>query len=123
MSTKVEEDPVFALRANPPLNTALGMVIELEGPVFFGQQDEDQFFAWLCSLTKHGKVEGRGSKIYLSLRAPVEDDTVKQLLVLCLRWGIDIAPLTILRAPSNRDWHLWSKPLSELSVSPWKNHA
>ncbi len=82
--------------------------IVLDGPVFFAQQDEEQFFGWLAALPAYAGVRGRGRQLHLELTLPVDPATVKSLLVICHRWEIDKAPLAPLKSEAV-SWHvLWA---------------
>lgn len=91
------------------------MEITIEGPVFFAQEDENRFFEWIYSLRAYDKVVGEGTDLRISLREPVDDESVRQLLVLCRRWCIDIQPLRQLRRPSNERLVLWEKNIIQAS--------
>lgn len=83
------------------------MEVIIEGPHFFAQEDEDRFFQWIYSLPAYERVTGIGTKLHIALREPVDDDTVKQLLIICRRWLIDVVPLGTLKHPSNEKFALW----------------
>ncbi|MBB5865895.1 hypothetical protein [Xanthomonas sp. 3058] len=79
--------------------------IVLDGPVFFAQQDEEQFFSWLAALPAYAGVRGRGCQLHLELTWPVDPATVESLLVICHRWEIDKAPLAPLKSEAV-SWHV-----------------
>ncbi|WP_051750047.1 hypothetical protein [Xanthomonas arboricola] len=81
--------------------------VQLEGPLFFAREDEERFFNWLYDLPAFLDVEGRGCVLHLRLTAPVDVDTVEQLLVICHRWKIDNAPLAPLKLGAVADHILW----------------
>jgi hypothetical protein len=72
--------PVF-----PNADRIAGMVVSIDGPVFYGQADEDHFFEWLGELPSFKQVVGVGQQLEITLREPVDDDTALGLIVLCER--------------------------------------
>ena len=92
------------------------MIISFEGPVFFASADEDQFFHWLGSLPEHQAIRGTGTTLELTLRTPVQPETVRQLLVIFRRWHLDVAPLLPLRSPETDGFVLWDTALREASA-------
>lgn len=98
------------------LTQALGpVIISFEGPTFFVQADEDQFFGWLRSLPECQDIRGIGTTLDLVLAAPVSSDTVQQLVVVFRRWNIEVTPLLPLRSLETDDFVLWNMALREES--------
>ena len=93
------------------------MLISFQGPEFFSQPDEDQFFRWLASLPEYKDVRGVGTAVELSLTAPVQAETVMLLLVIFHRWHVDVKPLLVLRSPETDGFVLWDTALGEASIS------
>lgn len=87
------------------------MIISFAGPVFYAPADEDQFFRWLSSLPEYQSIRGVGKELKLSLSYPVGPETVRQLLVIFLRWKLSVTPLLPLRSPETSSFLLWGVPL------------
>jgi hypothetical protein len=87
------------------------VIISFEGPRFFGQADEGHFFQWLRSLPEYKDIRGAGTTLHLTLAAPVQPETVKQLLVIFRRWRIGAEPLLGLRTPETSQFGLWDTDL------------
>jgi hypothetical protein len=98
------------------------VIISFEGPVFFAQADEDQFFRWLSSLPEYQGIRGIGTVLELTLSAPTSPDTVQQLLVIFRRWRIDVAPLLPLRSRETSNLALWDTALGE-ALGPGPNNS
>jgi hypothetical protein len=96
------------------------VVVELDGPVYHGESDEAHFFEWLGELPALEKVVGVGTKLEITLREPVDDESALGLIVLCDRWRVNMSPLRALRSTSNESWfasprrwfynQLWGSP-------------
>jgi hypothetical protein len=80
------------------------MLLVIDGPVFHGDSDEDHFFEWLAELPSFEKVVGVRTKLEITLREPVDDETALGLIVLCDRWRLDMKPLRGLRSRENEGW-------------------
>ena len=85
------------------------MEVIIEGPSFYDEEDENIFFNCLYSLPDFQDVKGKGVNLHIHLKEPVTDETIKQLVVTCRRWQIDIEPLKGLRRPSNSSLSLWEQ--------------
>ena len=83
------------------------MEVVIEGPSFYDTEDENIFFNCLYALPEYEEVKGQGVNLHIQLQEPVSDETIKQLVVVCFRWEIDIEPLRKLRRPSNNEFSLW----------------
>ena len=87
------------------------MEVVIEGPTYYDKEDEAIFFACLYSLPDYKEVIGKGRKLHIQLKEPVTEKTIIQLLILCRRWRIDIAPLLKFRHSSNNDIGLWEQEI------------
>jgi hypothetical protein len=83
------------------------MEVVIEGASFYDQEDENIFFNCLYSMPDYKDVKGKGINLHIQLKDPVSDETIKQLVITCRRWQIDIEPLKGLRRPSNSAMPLW----------------
>lgn len=93
------------------------VIISFEGPTFFAQADEDQFFRWIGSLPECQTIRGIGTTVHLTLSSPVQSETVRQLLVIFRRWHVHIAPLLFLRSPETDEFVLWDTALGGASTT------
>lgn len=82
------------------------MEVVFEGPLFSSQEDEDDFFESLYNLPQYAKVVGKGTKLYLELKSPIEKETVLCLLIAFKRWNIETIPLLTLKSllPESELW-------------------
>ena len=87
------------------------MEVVVEGPSFYDEEDENIFFNCLYSLPDYEDVKGKGLNLHIQLKDPVSDETIKQIVITCRRWKIDIEPLKILRRPSNESLSLWEEEI------------
>ncbi|TAA43456.1 hypothetical protein [Pseudoxanthomonas winnipegensis] len=87
------------------------MIISFDGPTFYAQADEDQFFGWLNSLDEFQDLRGVGRTLNLSLKEPVGPESVRQLLVIFRRWRLAIDPLLPLRTTQTTSFALWDADL------------
>ncbi|WP_282269902.1 hypothetical protein [Stenotrophomonas sp. PS02298] len=92
------------------------MIISFEGPVFFSPADEDHFFSWLRSIPEFQSIKGFATTLELELRAPVQPDSVRQLLVVFRRWHLDTMKLVALRSPETDGFVLWSANIETVLV-------
>ena len=81
----------------------------IEGPSFYDQEDENIFFNCLYSLPEYEEVKGKGINLHIKLKEPVTDETIKQLVIICRRWKINIEPLRKLHRSSNSELSLWDQ--------------
>jgi hypothetical protein len=84
------------------------MEVVFEGPWFSSEEDEDQFFESLYSLPQYSKVVGKGTKLYLELKSPIEKETVLGLLRTFKHWKIETNPSETLKPllPESELWNL-----------------
>jgi len=83
------------------------MEVIIEGPSFYDQEDENIFFNCLYSLPEYEEVIGKGLNLHIKLKESVSDETIKQLVIICRRWKINIQPLKTLHRSSNSKLSLW----------------
>ena len=84
------------------------MEIVFEVPWFSSQEDENRFFELLYDLPQYSKVVGKGTRLYLELKSPVEESTVLSLLQIFHHWKIGINSLIKLKPllPESALWNL-----------------
>lgn len=84
------------------------MEVIFEGPRFSSQEDEDEFFESFYSLPQYTKVVGKGTKLYLELKSPIEKETVISLLKTFKRWKMETNPLLRLKPlfPESELWNM-----------------
>nr|WP_086938584.1 hypothetical protein [Thaumasiovibrio occultus] len=88
------------------------MIVTIQGPSFYGPEDEEVFFGCLYSLPEFEKVVGVGLNLDIHFKAPVSGDVIKLLLVICRRWGIDVSPLRKHIDDLDVDSLLWDDDIS-----------
>ena len=86
----------------------------IESPSFYGVEDENVFFNCIYSLPDFIKVTGKGCELFIEFKSDVSNEAVEQLLVICRRWFISIDSLIEFKKPSNADFPLWEKSMSNL---------
>jgi len=87
-------------------------VLELEATAvrFFSPNDEAAFFGWLTKLSCVRNSEGRGTTLYISVEpAGVDEDSLRELLALFHRYGVDMRQLAKLERDEFTDWFRDSK--------------
>jgi len=87
-------------------------VISIEGPLFYGQEDEDVFFACIYQLPTYKNVRGHLRMLDIEFEAEPTDQDILQLLSICRRWEIDTNPLEEHRSGSNSEHILWKKKVA-----------
>ena len=83
------------------------MKIVFKGPTFYCPEDEAVFFNWIQSLPEHTKLIGDVRDLHLSLKEPVSEESVIQLLTAFIRWSIETKALEKLKSKENKDHYLW----------------
>jgi len=83
------------------------MEIVIKGPRFYDTEDENIFFNCIYSLPSYEEVKGKGLNLHIKFKEPISDEAIKQLVIICVRWEINIEPLRKLRRPSNSEFSLW----------------
>jgi hypothetical protein len=72
--------------------------------------DEDYFFEWLKSISAvKDIVPTRAGLLELTLADPVDDPSLRELLALSKRYGLDMKPLRNLLTPENEHWFAGKK--------------
>lgn len=81
--------------------------IELEArAVWYGSQlDEYSFFGWLKKIPAVITYFGQGHSLYIQCDpAPIDDESLRELIALFFRYGIDTAQLDVYLTDANRSW-------------------
>jgi hypothetical protein len=74
--------------------TELELLLTIDGPrPFYSRNDEDHFFGWLQSISGIEKVTGVGETLEITVRRPLERDSLHDLIALLTRYGLDRRPL------------------------------
>jgi len=82
------------------------MLIRVQGPVYFSQNDETAMFEWLDRIPVIDDVAGEGRNLVFRLKRAPNDDQLRDLLALFYRYQMDMTPLAALRTPENESWFL-----------------
>jgi len=73
--------------------------------VFFSRTDEQQFFDWLDKVPAVESYHGKGPDIIISLSDDqIGDDSLRELLALFTRYGVDMPQLAVFETNENRFW-------------------
>ncbi|BCL69926.1 MULTISPECIES: hypothetical protein [Vibrio] len=88
------------------------MIVTIEGPSFYGQDDEEVFFACLYSLPEFEKVVGVGLNLEIHFKSSVSGDVIRRLLVICRRWGVDVSSLKNQTSCLEVESLFWDKDIS-----------
>ncbi|WP_316198352.1 MULTISPECIES: hypothetical protein [unclassified Bradyrhizobium] len=69
-------------------------ILRIDGPrPFYSQSDEDHFFKWLQSISGIEQVKGVGQALEITIRRPMEKDSLHDLIALLTRYSLDRRPL------------------------------
>jgi hypothetical protein len=79
-------------------------IVIREPAPFFSDSDEDSFFHWLKSIGAVKDFVGGPSGLEVALEDPVEDSSLRELIGLLTRYGLDMKCLRGLRTPQNEAW-------------------
>jgi hypothetical protein len=81
------------------------MKVKIREPrLFFSDGDEDYFFEWLQSIPEVKDVVRVKTDLELTLADQVDDTSLRELLGLLKRYGLDMTPLRALLTPENEHW-------------------
>jgi hypothetical protein len=81
------------------------MKVKIQEPrLFFSDGDEDYFFEWLQSIPEVKDVVRVKTDLELTLADQVDDTSLRELLGLLKRYGLDMTPLRALLTPENEHW-------------------
>ncbi|UWU74882.1 hypothetical protein N2603_33255 [Bradyrhizobium huanghuaihaiense] len=81
------------------------MKIAIREPApFFSNGDEDSFFHWLKSIDAVKDFVGSPRGLEVTLEDPVEDLSLRELIGLLTRYGLDMRCLRGLRTQQNEAW-------------------
>ena len=83
---------------------ALSMLIASE-VLFFSACDENAFFEWLARLDCVAEYYGEGVDLHILLNGVLLDDSsLRELLALFFRYGVEMTNMYVLETHSNRSW-------------------
>ena len=83
---------------------ALSMLIASE-VLFFSACDENAFFEWLARLDCVAEYYGEGVDLHILLKGVLLDDSsLRELLALFFRYGVEMTNMYVLETHSNRSW-------------------
>jgi hypothetical protein len=81
------------------------MKIVIQEPVpFFSDGDEDCFFQWLKSIDAVKDFVRCPGGLEITLTEPVDDPSLRELIGLTTRYGLDMKCLRNLRTQLNEGW-------------------
>ena len=79
-------------------------ILKCHETMFYSQLDEEIFFDALKKISAVKKIEGIGSDIFLSVPSRLSNKTLRELLGLFFRYGIDMRQLAPFLTEKNRTW-------------------
>ncbi len=85
-----------------------GMTLIADRLVYYHENDEALFFAWLDRMQVVAGYEGHGDGLHIRLARRPTDDDLRELIALHRRYAIDMRQLAALRTPRNEMW--FAKP-------------
>lgn len=80
------------------------MLIRVQGPTYFSQNDETAMFDWLGRITVVREVTGEGRDLIIVLRRAPSDNQLRDLLAPFFRYRMDMTPLAAFRTAKNQVW-------------------
>jgi hypothetical protein len=84
---------------------AVSMVILIDQPeLYYCKDDENHFFQWLYGIPAYEKVRGTPHGLEISLRDPIDKDSLYRLIGLLKRYSIDMKPLKALNHSGVANW-------------------
>lgn len=95
------------------------MKVIIQEPVpFFSDGDEDYFFEWLKSIAAVKDAVGCARGLEVTLADPVDDPSLRELIGLLTRYGLETKWLRKLRTEQNERWcankrAYWYRPVFE----------
>jgi hypothetical protein len=89
-----------------------------EPKLFFGEQDEDHFFAWLEEVPAVRDIKGTPDGLEIELAKPVDRVSFYGLVGLLTRYGLDRTSLQVLCEENEDPWfhdpgNYWFKSVFE----------
>lgn len=78
--------------------------LEATGVKYFSRLDETAFFGWLQSIPCVGNVRGGGRTLLIELKSDVDDESLRELVAIFRRYGVDMRQLARFRHASNESW-------------------
>lgn len=80
--------------------------VTLKGPMYFSQGDEAAFFSWLEGIPGVTSVEGEHpDKLTVHIDdAKFTDETLRELIAVHHRCGVEMRQLARFETPRNRSW-------------------
>ena len=72
---------------------------------YFSELDEEMFFVWLDKLDCVSEYHGEGTDLLITLKGKrLDDSSLRELLALFNRYGVDMAQLARFETKENRSW-------------------
>ena len=80
------------------------MLLECVAVEFLSTIDEYIFFDWLEQINGVSDVYGQGLSIMLTVDDSINDESLRELLAVFYRYGIDMKQLGTFRNNDNQSW-------------------
>jgi len=71
---------------------------------FYSQADEVGFFRALESIKGIRRIEGRGEDLFLTVPGRLSEESLRNLLGVFFRYGVDLRQLAAFRSAGNEGW-------------------
>jgi hypothetical protein len=72
---------------------------------FYSEHDESAFFQWLDKIPCITRYRGEGDAVYIDVvRSKVDDSSLREMLALFYRYGVDMQQLAVFECAANRGW-------------------
>lgn len=91
-------------------------IIIKEPASYLSEGDEGVFFNWLESVDAVKNVVGCSTGLELTLAEPVDDSSLRELIALMTRYGVDLKWLRSFVTKENEGWFASSKTYWHKSV-------
>lgn len=80
------------------------MILRVQGPTYFSQNDETAMFEWLGRIKVVREVAGEGRDLLINLKRAPSDAQLRDLIALFFRYKMDMTTLAVLRTSKNQSW-------------------
>jgi len=81
-----------------------GKLVVKEPSIFFSYLDEENFFRWLAAIPAVKGVVRVGPALEVAIDEPIDEASLRDLIALLRRYGVDMKVLKDLVNPDNEAW-------------------
>ena len=79
-------------------------VLISEPKLYYSNHEESFIYGCLNEVDAITEISRDGAKLKLTVSQPIDEASFRDLISLLMRYGVDMAPLTVLTTEGNRDW-------------------